>query len=181
MFSKFNIAYIYAKAVFDLSMEYKNTSQWRWVLELFAKISQDNIIQSLCLNFLGVKKLSYFLIMVFEDYSKKKLDIFGRNFIQIIVKNNRIYLLSAVFEEFNKLYNDHINYTVIEIISARKLNNNQLKKITEIMVHRLSKQVKVVCRIDHTILAGFIIKIGNTIIDGSLTGKILRLRNILQS
>lgn len=180
MSGQFTIARVYAKAIFDLSVKQNKINQWASMLEVFSKITENTLLQSLCFSIRDTKKLSEILIVLFEDYSKNKLDLFGGNFIYIIVKNKRTLLLPIIFKEFNNLYNDYMRFIIIEVISARKLNDNQLRTIVEIMTDRLSKTVKIVCRINKNILAGIIIKIGNTIIDGSLTGRILRLGNILR-
>lgn len=180
MSTKFTIAHIYAKAVFNVSIQHNTIGKWLLTLELLSNMIQNFMLQSLCHNILDKKKLSNFWITLFADYSKYQLDQFEQNFIYIIIKNKRILLLPIIFQKFNDLYNNYINSTLIEITSARKLSDTQLQQINEIMTHRLSKTVKIVCHINTNILAGIIIKIGDTIIDGSLTGRILRLRKVLQ-
>lgn len=174
------IARIYAKAILDLSIEFNNVDQWISILESFSKISQNVLLRSLCFNELNTEKLAKILESIFEDLNKIKLTSFGRNFIYIVVKNKRVLLLPKIFEEFNNLYNFYMKSIIIDVISARQLSNNQLKKITEIMTHRLSKKVQIKCSINTNILAGIIIKIKDIIIDGSLVGRISRLHNILQ-
>lgn len=180
MFNKHTIAHVYAKAIFDIAIQYNNINQWGSMLDLFSKISQDVLIQSLCFDTVNKKKLLEILIVLFEDVNKKKLDLFGRNFVFIVVKNKRVLLFPIIFEKYNNLYDNYIQSVTIEVISARKLSDSQLKKITEIMTHRLSKKIKLVCYINESILAGIVIKIKDTIIDGSLIGRVSRLHNFLQ-
>lgn len=181
MSNKFSIARIYAKAIFNIAIEQNNIRQWSLNLELFSKISQNTFLQPLCNNVSNTKKILKIFVILFEDYNKKKMDPIGKNFIYIIVKNHRTLLLPIIFEEFKNLYNNYIQSVIIKVFSAKTLHNSQLKKIAEIMRHRLSKkEVKIICHINKDILAGIIIKIKDTIIDGSLKGRILRLQKILQ-
>lgn len=180
MFNQFTIARVYAKAVFDLSIQHNNLNQWKSTLELFSKIAHNTLLQPLCHNIIDTKKLSEIIITLFEDCNNKTIDLLSRNFIYIVVKNRRVLLLPIIFKEFNNLYNNYMKIITIEVISAHKLNNNQLKKIAEIMRYRLSKTITIVPHIDKNILAGIIIKIEDTIIDGSLMGRILRLNSVLQ-
>lgn len=180
MSNRFTIARIYAKAIFDVAIEQNNIDQWKLIIEIFSKISQNNNIRSLCSSLINPKKLSKILISIYQDYQKNKLNLFARRFIYIITKNRRILLFPIIFKIFNNLHDIYLESVQIEIISARELNNNQLKKITEIMTHRLSKTINIVCHINTNILAGIIIRIGDTVIDGSLRNRISRLNNILQ-
>lgn len=180
MLKEFTVARVYAKAIFEIASEYNTVNQWKEFLNLFSKISQNTLIKSLCFSALNVKKLSTILIALFEDYNQKKIDFFNCNFIYIIVKNNRVLLLPEILEEFNKFHNNYIKSLTIEVISAYKLSENQLKKINEIMTHRLSRKIQIICHINKKILSGIIIKIGDTIIDGSLKRRLSRLHNFLQ-
>lgn len=180
MSNNFTIARVYAKAIFDIAIEQNNIKQWQSIIKIFSKISQTDKIRSLCNSLINPKKLSEILILIYQDYQKEKLNLFSCHFIYIISKNKRVLLFPIIFKIFNDLNDIYIRSIQIEIISARQLNTNQLKKITEIMTHRLSKTINIICHINKNIIAGIIIRIGDTIIDGSLKNRILRLNNILQ-
>lgn len=180
MSTKFTIARVYAKAIFDIAIDQNNINEWKSIIKFFSKISQNHQIQSLCCNVLNPHKLSEILIAIYHDCRTEQLNPFAQRFIYIVSKNNRISLFPTIFEIFNNLHYVYMKSIQIEVISARELNKNQLKKITEIMMHRLSKTINIICHIDKNILAGIMIRIGDTIIDGSLKGRISRLNNILQ-
>lgn len=180
MSNKFTIANIYAKSIFDISVKQNNINQWKSTIEIFSKISQNNSVQSLCCNLLNPKKLSDILISIYQDIKQEQLNPIACRLIHIITKNNRVLLFPIILKIFNNLHHIHKKSIQIEIISARELNINQLKKITEIMTHRLSKTINITCHINTDIFAGIIIRIGDTIIDGSLKGRISRLNKLLQ-
>lgn len=180
MSNKFTIARIYAKSIFDIATEQNNIDQWKAIIKSLAKISQNNMIQSLCCNLLNPKKLAEIFISTYQDYQKEKLNPFICCFIYILAENNRILLFPEIFKIFNDLHHAYMQTIQIEIISARALNSSQLKRITKIMTHRLSKTINIVCHTNKNILAGIIIRIGDIIIDGSLKNRISRLNNVLQ-
>ncbi|WP_331828527.1 F0F1 ATP synthase subunit delta [Candidatus Blochmannia sp. SNP] len=175
------IAHTYAVAVFNVAIAYKNIKKWESILDLFSKMSQHSLVRSLFFRYLESKKLSNMFIAICEDYQKKPIDIFSKNMIYIMAENNRLPLLPIVFKEFVNLCAIHVGTVEVEIISASPLNYRQLKKISDVMAKRLSKKVNIVHKIDKSILAGIIIRVGDTIIDGSIRGRILRLNHILQS
>lgn len=175
------VARTYAQAIFDLAVEKKNISQWKAVLNLFSRVSANELIQSLFCRCLEPKRLSDIFIAVCEDYQKKQVDIFTKNIIYIMAENNRLSLLPIVFKEFTCLSSMYVCAIEIEIISAWPLKNEQLKKISDIMSKRLSKRVNIVHKIEKYILSGIIIRVGDTVIDGSMRGRISRLNHVLQS
>ncbi|EFY7573027.1 TPA: ATP synthase F1 subunit delta, partial [Shigella sonnei] len=46
---------------------------------------------------------------------------------------------------------------------------------------RLSRKVKLNCKIDKSVMAGVIIRAGDMVIDGSVRGRLERLADVLQS
>ncbi|URJ28689.1 F0F1 ATP synthase subunit delta [Blochmannia endosymbiont of Camponotus sp. C-046] len=181
MSSMFVVARTYAQAIFDIAVEQKDISKWESVLDLFSKISVNRLVQSLFVRCLEPKRLSDIFITICEDYQKKQIDVFGRNIIYIMAENHRLLLLPIVCKEFTYLCAMYARTVEIEIVSAWPLKYRQLKKITDIMSKRLSKTVNVVHKVNKDILAGLIIRVGDTVIDGNIRGRILRLNNILQS
>lgn len=174
------IARIYAKSVFDISVEHKTVEEWRLMLKFFARISTFYLVRSLFFKYLEPKKMANIFITICEDIKKQKIDIFFKNFIYIMSEKNRLSLLPVVFDEFNVLYFLYYKYVLkVKVISVWPLNDDQSNKIATIIYERFGKTVNIVNIIDRNILAGIIIQIGDMIIDGSIRGRILRLKNYI--
>ncbi len=60
-------------------------------------------------------------------------------------------------------------------------DGQQLAKISAAMEKRLSRKVKLNCKIDKSVMAGVIIRAGDMVIDGSVRGRLERLADVLQS
>ncbi|MCE1713607.1 ATP synthase F1 subunit delta, partial [Enterobacter hormaechei] len=65
--------------------------------------------------------------------------------------------------------------------SASELNEQQQAKISAAMEKRLSRKVKLNCKIDKSVIAGVVIRAGDMVIDGSIRGRLDRLTDDLQS
>ncbi|WP_159714987.1 F0F1 ATP synthase subunit delta [Blochmannia endosymbiont of Camponotus nipponensis] len=181
MSSVFVVARIYAQAIFDIAVEQRNISEWELVLNLFSKISKNDLVHSLFFRCLESKRLSDIFIAICEDYQQKSIDICSKNIIYIMAENNRLWLLPIVFKEFTHIHTMYMRTVEIEVVSAWPLCSKQLNKITTMMTKRLSKKVNLVSKINKDILAGIVIRIDDIVIDGSMRGRILRLNRILQS
>ncbi|OEJ08955.1 ATP synthase F1 subunit delta, partial [Shigella sp. FC1967] len=63
----------------------------------------------------------------------------------------------------------------VEVTSAIELTKQQLANISAAMEKRLSRKVKLNCKIDKSVIAGMIIRAGDLVIDGSIRGRLERL------
>jgi F-type H+-transporting ATPase subunit delta len=61
------------------------------------------------------------------------------------------------------------------------LSKEQLDKMSAALEKRLSRKVKLICNVDPGLVAGLIIKAGDTVIDGSVNSKLNRLSDALQA
>ncbi|EFZ52798.1 ATP synthase delta chain domain protein, partial [Shigella sonnei 53G] len=67
------------------------------------------------------------------------------------------------------------------VISAAALSEQQLDENFCCDGKRLSRKVKLNCKIDKSVMAGVIIRAGDMVIDGSVRGRLERLADVLQS
>jgi F-type H+-transporting ATPase subunit delta len=92
-----------------------------------------------------------------------------------------VCVLPDVLEQFEHLRALSEATAEVEVTSATELSDEQLAKITAAMEKRLSRKVKLNCKIDKSVMAGVIIRSGDMVIDGSVRGRLERLADVLQS
>ena len=110
----------------------------------------------------------------------EQLDENGQNLIKVMAENNRLKVLPDVLEQFIHLRAASEAIAEVEVISANQLSE-QLARIVSAMEKRLSRKVKLNCKIDKSVMAGIIIRAGDMVIDGSVRGRLDRLADVLQS
>lgn len=100
-----------------------------------------------------------------------------KNFVQVLVKNNHLNKVNAIILEFVKLWDAGENVVEANVVSASKLNKD-LVEVFEQYISKLtgSKHVKLSHSIDPTVLAGFVLRVGDQVVDGSVRTKILELK-----
>ncbi|MBZ4024200.1 F0F1 ATP synthase subunit delta, partial [Rhodobacter sp. TJ_12] len=96
-------------------------------------------------------------------------------------ENGRLKVLPDVLEQFVQLRAASEAIAEVEVTSATALSEEQLSKISAAMEKRLSRKVKLNCKIDKSVMAGVIIRAGDMVIDGSVRGRLERLADVLQS
>lgn len=171
------IARPYAKAAFDYAVENKTIAQWQEMLVFAAEVSENETVKSLLTGSIAAEKLAD----IFNGVCGEQLDQQGQNLVMILAENRRLQAFPEISVMFNQLKADYDKEIDVDITSAVKLNKKQQTDIGKSLEKRLARKVKLNCSVDPELIAGVLIKAGDTVIDGSLRSKLNRLSDALQA
>ena len=171
------VARPYAKAAFDFAVEHQSVDRWQDMLMFAAEVTKNEQMAELLSGALAPETLAESFIAVCGE----QLDESGQNLIRVMAENNRLNALPDVLEQFIHLRAASEAISEVEVTSANALSDEQLKKISAAMEKRLSRKVKLNCKIDKSVMAGVISRAGDMVIDGSVRGRLERLADVLQS
>ena len=170
------VARPYAKAAFDFAVEHQSVDRWQDMLTFAAEVTKNEQMAELLSGALAPETLAESFIAVCGE----QLDESGQNLIKVMAENNRLNALPDVLEQFIHLRAASEAISEVEVTSANALSDEQLTKISAAMEKRLSRKVKLNCKIDKSVMAG-VIRAGDMVIDGSVRGRLERLADVLQS
>ncbi|EFF4236768.1 F0F1 ATP synthase subunit delta [Escherichia coli] len=170
------VARPYAKAAFDFAVEHQSVERWQDMLAFAAEVTKNEQMASVS-GALAPETLAESFIAVCGE----QLDENGQNLIRVMAENGRLNALPDVLEQFIHLRAVSEATAEVDVISAAALSEQQLAKISAAMEKRLSRKVKLNCKIDKSVMAGVIIRAGDMVIDGSVRGRLERLADVLQS
>ncbi|SLM65225.1 MULTISPECIES: F0F1 ATP synthase subunit delta [Dickeya] len=171
------VARPYAKAAFDFAVEHQALERWQQMLVFAAEVARNEQIASMLAGAIAPQTMAQTFITVCGE----QLDEAGQNLIKVMAENGRLPVLSEVLEQFVQLRAELESTVDVEVTSATTLSEQQLSKITAAMEQRLSRKVKLNCKIDKSVMAGVVIRAGDMVIDGSIRGRLERLADVLQS
>ena len=166
----------YARAAFDIANTHGEQQQWSEMLGFMAAVAHDPTMIAL-LDSPGLSQSQS--AEIFISVCEEKLDQRGKNFIKLLAENDRIKLLpeiTALYEHYRAEAEGTID---AEVISASEVSDTQLAKIAAALKTRLGKEVRVTSKIDTTLIGGAIIRAGDMVIDGSLSGRLDKLSTTL--
>lgn len=171
------IARPYAKAAFDFAVEKGELSQWAEMLAFTAEIARDERVQNMLDASYSADKLAELFIAVGGD----QLNTFGQNLIKVMAENQRLKALPEVCEQFLAMRRDLEKEAEVQVISATALSEEQQQAISDKLAARLERKVKLNCSVDEALVAGVVIRAGDLVIDNSVSGRMRRLSDALQS
>ena len=171
------VARPYAKAAFDFAVEHQNVDRWQDMLAFAAEVSKNEQMAALLSGALAPETLAASFIAICGD----QIDEHGQNLLKVMAENGRLKVLPDVLEQF-VLLRAALEATVeVDVTSASALSDEQLSKISAAMEKRLSRKVKLNCKIDKSVMAGVVIRAGDMVIDDSVRARLDRLADVLQS
>jgi len=94
-----------------------------------------------------------------------------------LVERQRILLAPEIAEEFSGLVRERLGIVDAEVVSARTLDATVQEKVRQALGRRTGHRVRAAFRVDPTVLGGLRAQVGTTIYDGSVRGRLGRLRD----
>jgi len=99
-----------------------------------------------------------------------------QNFIILLARQGRLGLLPDIVNTFRALLNDHRGVQVVEVTTAEPLDQAGRELVANQLARYLNAQVTIEARVDPEIIGGVIARIGDRVLDGSVRGRLDRLR-----
>lgn len=171
------VARPYATAAFDFANAKSAIDAWQAMLVFAAEVSKNDSMH----HYLSGAMAADITTDVFNKVCGEQLDDNGQNFIKILAHNNRLKLLPEISNMFNALKVEHEKQINVDVVSAAALSEAQLTKLSDALTKRFDRKVQLNCSVDPSLIAGMIIKAGDTVIDGSVNSQLNRLNDALQA
>lgn len=166
----------YAEGVFALARERKELARWSDMLGLLAGVvSHERVARLVADPGLGRERLIGFLL----DVCGARLSPEGKNFVHVLIENDRLALLPAIAEEFAELRAEAEGVVDVEAISAFELTPAQIEQVTAAVRRRLGREIRLATRVDPALIGGVVIRAGDLVIDGSVKGHLRDLASRL--
>ena len=172
------IARPYAEAVFGLAEGAGALAKWSQTLAGMARAASHPEMQ----GWIGNPNLSpRQLYDLFMSLSAGDLPAELRNFVHLLIANDRLGLLPEIHAQFVQLKNEREGVIEAEIRTAFPLDNKQLSGLVADLERRFKRRVQPRVTQDKALIGGVRIKVGDLIIDGSARGRLEGMAAALKS
>jgi F-type H+-transporting ATPase subunit delta len=111
--------------------------------------------------------------------AKMKLQKELRNLLAVLISNDRIGSVSEVAAAYRRLLQDQLGIRQAEIVTARKLSDVERLQLVDEVGKLAGAKIDATFKLDESILGGTVVRIGSTVYDGSVRGRLDRLKEAL--
>jgi F-type H+-transporting ATPase subunit delta len=102
-----------------------------------------------------------------------------RNLIAVLINNDRIVQIHEVAEAYRAELQQRMGIRQAEIVTARELGEQEQELLVAGVGKLAGSQIQASFKLDKSILGGTVVRIGSTVYDGSVRGRLERLREAL--
>jgi F-type H+-transporting ATPase subunit delta len=100
-------------------------------------------------------------------------------FLNLLVDKRRIELFADVKTEFDRLLREDRRIVAATAVTAVPMTPEQTAALEKSLEARTGFDVELTCEIDASLMGGVLVRIGDTVLDGSVRGSLERLREQL--
>ena len=101
------------------------------------------------------------------------------NFMRTLLENKRQDLISDISDSYNLKAMESKKQLLVKAVTHEKLSDELIGNVKKALEKFFDKNVIIETTVDPSIIGGIKLRIGNTVIDGSVRGSLMRLRETL--
>lgn len=170
------IARPYAKAAFEFARDSDAIAVWSKMLDFSAGLMEHKTVFEL------FHQQPYTVFAQhFMQACRDVFDVYGNNFLQVLIENQRLQILPAIRDTFHNYCYEHEQNGIAYVESAYELSPEQSQRITTQLHRRFGKNFTLQFKIDARLISGTRVKVGDEVMDSSIRTKLQRLEQQLQS
>ena len=129
---------------------------------------------------ISIKQYAQVLYELTLNKSEVEVNVVIERFVKELIKNNQIKSAPKIIEKFEEIYNQKNKIVVASVTSANKLESDYLERIEKYLMDRYeAKEVVLDNKVSPEIKGGIILRIGDEIIDGSVSNRLRSLKTKL--
>jgi F-type H+-transporting ATPase subunit delta len=165
----------YAQAAFELALEKKDLESWQTGLEKIAELTADEA-------FLGVMENPK---VPFETKKKVLKELLGEinpltlNLAFLLASKDGLRLAADVAKQYRLLMETHQGIERARITTAVPLTEKDRDVIFRRLGEMVSRKVLLETQVDPSVIGGLVVRIGDTLIDGSVRQNLETLKKTL--
>jgi F-type H+-transporting ATPase subunit delta len=167
----------YAKALFDIAQREGTAERIETDLETLDALlrATPNLLRVLRAPVIDRERKKALLRTIFAD----KISGLALRFLFLIVDKRREAILPDINREFRRLSYEHRNIQPVTVRVATRMTAEERAALIQALEARTGKTIEIQEEIAPELIGGAVLRVGDTIIDGSVAGHLRRLRQRL--
>ena len=167
----------YAQGLYKVALKEENVTQFSVRLH-----SIMNILKSVPeLNQLFITRRVQIedKMVILKNILGDKISGIEMDLIVLLMENGHMLLYGDVLERFDYLLEKDSEIIKVQITSSTRLPDDEVQKISSTIENKIQKKLNVKMDTDTSLVGGIKLRVGNTLIDGSVSNRLQKMRDTL--
>jgi len=162
----------YAEAAFKRAKEVGAAGVWSDSLVFLSTVMQDKELTAVIDNPRFSKEQATQLML---DICQEYIHDEAVNFLKVLIENDRLKLIPQIAELYEQYKADDEGYINVDVYSAYALTKEEQKQTVATLEKQFNKKVHATVTVDKSLIGGILVKAGDKVIDGSISGQLHQL------
>jgi F-type H+-transporting ATPase subunit delta len=165
----------YAQAAFELALERNELESWQEGLRKIADLAKDEELMALLQN-------PRFPFDAKKDFLQKRLQEINPlifSLALLLVSKDMLRRSGDILQQYNALLDAHRGIERAQVTTAFPLGDEEGEAISRRLGQIVERKVVIDVQVDPSIIGGFIARVGDTLIDGSIHQRLETLKKSL--
>lgn len=173
------IAAAYAEAVLDLAAKSQQEEAVLQELHVINEVFASDKDMTVVINHpaIGAQQKKEMLNKVFSG----KLSVLSDNLLNLLADKRRLDLLPFIESGFRSLLNKRKNVVSASLVCSEPLADSNVANIKAQLTEHLGKRLELDVKVDPSLIGGVVLRLGDQVIDGSLSGRLKAIEAALLS
>ncbi len=168
----------YAEAAYQLALAGNALAEWSGALECMRAVTSHPDMRH-CID--NPRLAEQDLTQMLLDAIDGNLNSDQKNFIRVLVANQRLAVVTEIRDLFLEQKNAHEGVKDAQITSAFPLDTESLAQLVSNLEQRFKCRIQATVNVDPELIGGARIAIGDQVIDASIRGKLAAMSIALQN
>ncbi len=171
------VARPYAEALFQIAQK-QDLTQWSQLIDALANIGSHPQVLEVANNpSLRKDQIAEILFSIFHCENDEQV----KNFIRVLVDNDRVSLLPEIARQFAELKNASQGAAIAKIVTAFPLSEAQTNELVGKLEKRFGRKLIPTIEVDKSLIGGICATVGDEVLDLSVRGKLQKMQETLVS
>jgi len=166
------IARPYAEALFRVAKA-ADLNNWSALVSEMAQVAANPDLRELAHN---PKVSDADISAVFTAALKSPVGNEAKNFIAMLVENDRLTLLPEIAEQFFELKNAEQGSADAQIVSAFELSSAQVAELVATLEKKFGRKLNPIVTVDSALIGGVRVVVGDEVLDTSVRAKLQQMQ-----
>ena len=118
-------------------------------------------------------------MVILKNILGDKISGIEMDLIVLLIENGHMLLYGKILERFDYFIDKDSKIIKVQITSSTRLPDDEVQKISSTIENKIQKKLNVKMDTDTSLMGGIKLRVGNTLIDGSVSNRLQKMRDTL--